>query len=381
MAKHAILVVLEGGVEVTSYNFSAGPATLPKAVLEKAQSELLNYQSTGMSVLELSHRSETFGVLITETERLLRTIMGIPDQYRVLFLQGGASTQFSMVPLNLAQGKKAYYHVAGIWGKKAYAEAVKLSQTLPFEPLLLASSEESHFDQLPQFDAKKIDASAAYVHLTTNNTVEGTSLYDLPDTNGVPIVVDMSSNILAVPYQVEQFGMIYAGAQKNLGPAGVTVVIIREDLINTLPTLSSMLDYRIQAEAGSRYNTPPVYSIYITKLVLEWLRDLGGIEVMAERNRKKALLLYDAIDQSSFYQSPLKYSKERSVTNIVFKTPNRALDATFIEAADACGLKHLKGHSSFGGIRASLYNAFPIEGVHALIDFMAAFEKKHQIYH
>ena len=254
---------------MTIYNFSAGPAVLPKPVLEQAQREMLDYQGSGMSVLEMSHRSKEFDNIIKEAEKLLRELMAIPDNYKVMFLQGGASTQFTMLPLNLAKGRKAYYLVGGSWGKKAYAEAVKLSKSVPFEPLLLASSEDTVYDHIPTFDPKDIDPEAAYVHITTNNTIEGTSIYDLPDTNGVPIVADMSSNILAVRYNVEDFALIYAGAQKNIGPAGVTVVIVREDFLNDEPTLSAMLDYRIQAEAGSLYNTPPAYSIYIAKLVFE----------------------------------------------------------------------------------------------------------------
>ncbi len=232
---------------MTIYNFSAGPAVLPQEVLKKAQAESLNYAQSGMSVMELSHRSKEFDAIIKAAESLLRELMDIPDNYKVLFLQGGASTQFSMIPLNLAKGKKAYYHVAGSWGKKAYTEAVKLSQTIDFDPILLASSEAENFDHIPSFDSSAIDPEAAYVHITTNNTIEGTAIYDLPDTNGVPIVADTSSNILAVAYNVADFGLIYAGAQKNIGPAGVTIVIIREDLLNDEPVLSSMLDYRIQA--------------------------------------------------------------------------------------------------------------------------------------
>ena len=246
---------------MTIYNFSAGPAVLPKEVLKKAQAEFLDYAQSGMSVMELSHRSKEFDDIIKEAESLLRELMAIPDNYRVLFLQGGASTQFSMIPLNLAKGGKAYYLVAGSWGKKAYTEAVKLSKTVPFEPILLASSEDLNYTEIPSFDEKEIDPQAAYVHLTTNNTIEGTAIYDLPATNGVPIVADMSSNILAAQYRVEDFGLIYAGAQKNIGPAGVTVVIVREDLLNDEPVLSSMLDYRIQADNGSLYNTPPTFAI------------------------------------------------------------------------------------------------------------------------
>lgn len=361
---------------MTIYNFSAGPAVLPKPVLEKAQAEMLDYRSSGMSVLEMSHRSKEFDAIIKDAEYLLRELMAIPDHYRVLFLQGGASTQFSMIPLNLAKGKKAYYHVAGSWGKKAYTEAVKLSKTIPFEPILLASSEEETFSYVPTFDKDVIDPDAAYVHLTTNNTIEGTALYDIPDTNGVPIVADMSSNILAVRYKVNDFGMIYAGAQKNIGPAGVTVVIIRNDLLNTEPALSSMSDYKIQADAQSLYNTPPAYSIYIAKMVFEWVKSLGGLDQMEVKNREKSGLLYSFIEQSSFYQSPVKNPKDRSVANIPFTTPSKDLDEKFVKEAEAAGFKNIKGHRSVGGMRASLYNAFPVEGVIALIDFMRVFENQ-----
>ncbi|MCK1221355.1 3-phosphoserine/phosphohydroxythreonine transaminase [Streptococcus uberis] len=361
---------------MTIYNFSAGPAVLPKPVLEKAQAEMLDYRSSGMSVLEMSHRSKEFDAIIKDAEYLLRELMAIPDHYRVLFLQGGASTQFSMIPLNLAKGKKAYYHVAGSWGKKAYTEAVKLSKTIPFEPILLASSEEETFSYVPTFDKDVIDPDAAYVHLTTNNTIEGTALYDIPDTNGVPIIADMSSNILAVRYKVNDFGMIYAGAQKNIGPAGVTVVIIRNDLLNSEPALSSMLDYKIQADAQSLYNTPPAYSIYIAKMVFEWVKSLGGLDQMEVKNREKSGLLYSFIEQSSFYQSPVKNPKDRSVANIPFTTPSKDLDEKFVKEAEAAGFKNIKGHRSVGGMRASLYNAFPVEGVIALIDFMRVFENQ-----
>lgn len=361
---------------MTIYNFSAGPAVLPKPVLEKAQAEMLDYRSSGMSVLEMSHRSKEFDAIIKDAEYLLRELMAIPDHYRVLFLQGGASTQFSMIPLNLAKGKKAYYHVAGSWGKKAYTEAVKLSKTIPFEPILLASSEEETFSYVPTFDKDVIDPDAAYVHLTTNNTIEGTALYDIPDTNGVPIVADMSSNILAVRYKVNDFGMIYAGAQKNIGPAGVTVVIIRNDLLNSESALSSMLDYKIQADAQSLYNTPPAYSIYIAKMVFEWVKSLGGLDQMEVKNREKSGLLYSFIEQSSFYQSPVKNPKDRSVANIPFTTPSKDLDEKFVKEAEAAGFKNIKGHRSVGGMRASLYNAFPVEGVIALIDFMRVFENQ-----
>ena len=352
---------------MTIYNFSAGPATLPKPVLEKAQAELLNYQDSGMSVLEMSHRSPEFDKIVKDAEATLRELMVIPDNYKVIFLQGGASTQFTMVPLNLAQGKKAY------------TEAVKLSKTIPFEPILLASSEDTVYDHIPSFDPSTIDPEAAYVHLTTNNTIEGTSIYDLPDTNGVPIVADMSSNILAARYNVEDFALIYAGAQKNIGPAGVTVVIVREDFLNDQPQLSAMLDYRIQAEAGSLYNTPPCFNIYISKLVFDWVKnEIGGVDKMAEIQREKSGLLYDYIESSDFYTNPVKYEKDRSVCNIPFVTPSKELDTKFVAEADALGFKNIKGHRSVGGMRASVYNAFPRQGVLDLIDFMKKFEAENK---
>lgn len=364
---------------MTIYNFSAGPATLPKPVLETARDEMLDYQGSGMSVLEMSHRSPEFDKIIKDAEKTLRELMAIPDNYKVLFLQGGASLQFTMVPLNLAKGKKAYYLVGGSWGKKAYTEAVKLSKTIPFEPILLASSEDTVYDHIPSFDAAAIDPEAAYVHITTNNTIEGTAIYDLPETNGVPIVADMSSNILAARYNVEDFALIYAGAQKNIGPAGVTVVIIREDFLNDEPQLSAMLDYRIQADAGSLYNTPPAYNIYISKLVFDWVKnEIGGVDKMEAINREKSALLYDFIEQSDFYTSPVKYAKDRSVANIPFVTPSKELDAKFVKEADALGFKNIKGHRSVGGMRASLYNAFPRQGVLDLLDFMKKFESENK---
>ena len=333
---------------MTIYNFSAGPATLPKPVLEKAQAELLNYQDSGMSVLEMSHRSPEFDKIVKDAEATLRELMAIPDNYKVIFLQGGASTQFTMVPLNLAQGKKAYYLVGGSWGKKAYTEAVKLSKTIPFEPILLASSEETVYDHIPSFD---------------------------PAT----IVADMSSNILAARYNVEDFALIYAGAQKNIGPAGVTVVIVREDFLNDQPQLSAMLDYRIQAEAGSLYNTPPCFNIYISKLVFDWVKnEIGGVDKMAEIQREKSGLLYDYIESSDFYTNPVKDAKDRSVCNIPFVTPSKELDAKFVAEADALGFKNIKGHRSVGGMRASVYNAFPRQGVLDLIDFMKKFEAENK---
>ena len=364
---------------MTIYNFSAGPATLPKPVLEKAQAELLNYQDSGMSVLEMSHRSPEFDKIVKDAEATLRELMAIPDNYKVIFLQGGASTQFTMVPLNLAQGKKAYYLVGGSWGKKAYTEAIKLSKTIPFEPILLASSEETVYDHIPSFDPATIDPEAAYVHLTTNNTIEGTSIYDLPDTNGVPIVADMSSNILAARYNVEDFALIYAGAQKNIGPAGVVIVIIREDLIteDVLPGTPTMCQYKVHADAKSLYNTPPAYGIYICGKVFKWLKARGGLQAMKEYNEKKAKILYDFLDQSQLFKGTVE-KKDRSLMNVPFVTGDADLDAEFVKAATAAGFVNLKGHRSVGGMRASIYNAMPIEGVEKLVAFMKDFEEAHK---
>ncbi|GFH40343.1 3-phosphoserine/phosphohydroxythreonine transaminase [Pseudolactococcus insecticola] len=364
---------------MTVYNFSAGPAVLPKAVLEQAQKEMLNYRDSGMSVMELSHRSSEFDEIIKAAELRLRELMAIPDNYKVLFLQGGASLQFSMIPLNLAKGKKAYYLVGGSWGKKAYTEAVKLSKTIDFEPILLASSEDTTFNHIPTFDPATIDKDASYVHLTTNNTIEGTTIYDLPDTNGVPIIADMSSNILAVRYNVADFGMIYAGAQKNIGPAGVTIAIIREDLLEgNDPVLSSMLDYNIQADNGSLYNTPPTYGIYIARLVFDYVASLGGVDAMEAKNVEKANLLYNFIDNSEFYSNPVSVTADRSISNVPFVTPSDDLDKLFNKEALEHDFKNIKGHRSVGGMRASIYNAFPLEGVQELIAFMADFEARNK---
>ncbi|MGM0126282.1 phosphoserine transaminase [Enterococcus sp. AZ194] len=356
----------------TVYNFSAGPAVLPKPVLEKAQSELLDYKNSGMSVMELSHRSSEFEAIIQDAEQLLRELMQIPDNYKVLFLQGGASLQFTMVPLNLAQNKKVQYINTGTWSKKAIAEAKKLSNV---EVEVIASSEDQNFTYIPEVTEDMIDPDAAYIHITTNNTIEGTAFTDLPNTGKVPLVADMSSNILANNYQVSDFGLIYAGAQKNIGPAGLTVVIIREDLLGLTDVPSAMLDYKLQAANDSLYNTPPTYSIYIAKLVFEWLKEQGNIATILKQDEEKAALLYEAIDRSSLFSSPVAPAF-RSLTNIPFVTGNETLDKKFIAEATKQGFKNLKGHRLVGGMRASLYNAFPIEGVRALIDFMETFEKE-----
>ena len=356
---------------MTIYNFSAGPAVLPKAVLEIAQSEMLNYKNSGMSVMELSHRSSLFEEIIQSAESLLRKLMAIPDNYKVLFLQGGASLQFTMVPLNLAQGKKALYVSTGSWSKKAISAAKALDNV---EVEVIASSEDKNFTYIPELP-EAVDQDAAYVHITTNNTIEGTAYAKIPSFGNVPVVADMSSNILANDYKVEDFGVIYAGAQKNIGPAGLTVVIIREDLLNQEAIFSPMLDYALQAKNNSPYNTPPTYAIYIAKLVFEWVKAQGGVAGITEKDQQKSQLLYDAIEKSALFKSPVEKAS-RSITNIPFVTGDEALDKAFNQAALAEGFENLKGHRSVGGMRASLYNAFPIEGVEALVAFMAKFEKE-----
>ncbi len=356
----------------TVYNFSAGPAVLPKSVLEKAQSELVNYENSGMSVMELSHRSSLFDDIIKKAEALLRELMGIPDNYKVLFLQGGASLQFSMVPLNLAQGKKALYANTGSWSKKAISAAKALENV---EVEVIASSEADKFTYIPTITEDMIDQEAAYLHITTNNTIVGTAYQSIPKAGKVPIVADMSSNILANDYKVEDFGIIYAGAQKNIGPAGLTVVIIRDDLIGLCPVAEPMLDYKIQADNDSLYNTPPTFAIYIAKLVFEWLQEKGGVPGILKEDQEKAGLLYEAIAKSALFKSPVR-EDSRSITNIPFVTGDAELDKKFNAEALAAGFQNLKGHRSVGGMRASLYNAFPKQGVRDLIAFMEAFEKE-----
>lgn len=354
------------------YNFSAGPALLPQPVLKKAKSELLNYKNSGMSVMELSHRSTLFDKIIKDAEQLLRELMSIPDHYYVLFLQGGASLQFTMVPLNLARGKKAQYVHTGSWSKKAMAAAEQLGNVEVEE---IASSKDEQFTYIPKVNSQKIDPEAAYVHITTNNTIEGTAFFDLPDTGDVPLVADMSSNILANEYDVNDFGLIYAGTQKNIAPAGLTVVIIREDLVGLYPPLGPMLDYKTQVEKQSLYNTPPTFNIYMAKMVFEWLQEQGGVAEVVKKDKEKASLLYNFLDRSSLFDSPVR-KDSRSLTNVPFVTHNQELDQAFIEQADKEGFKHLKGHRTVGGMRASLYNAFPEEGVQALITFMKKFEEE-----
>ena len=356
------------------YNYSAGPSMLPLAVLEKAQKEMVNYANSGMSVMEISHRSGLFTEIITQAEQLLRKLMNIPENYKVLFLQGGASQQFAMVPLNLlTKSGKADYINTGSWSKKAIKEAKKYG-----EISVIASSEDANYSYIPAFDPNMIDPEADYIHITTNNTIEGTAYSEIPDTGGIPLVADMSSNILSVEIDVSKFGLIYAGAQKNIGPAGLTVVIIREDLIgNAKDICPTMLDYKTHSENDSLYNTPPTYGIYMAKLVFEWLDELGGLKEMERINREKAGILYDFLEESSMFSSPVQ-KESRSIMNIPFISPSDELDAEFVKKAKSAGLETLKGHRSVGGMRASIYNGMPVEGVKALVQFMKEFENEHQ---
>ena len=353
------------------FNFSAGPATLPLNVLEQARDELTNWHGCGMSVMEMSHRGKEYMSIHAEAEADLRALMNIPANYKVLFLQGGATAQFAMVPMNLLRGKaSADYLHTGEWSKKAIKEAKKFGQVN-----IVASSEDKNFSYAPAFSTWKLDPNAAYVHITSNETIGGVEIFDTPDTGNVPLVADMSSNILSRPIDVSKYGLIYAGAQKNIGPAGVTVVIVREDLLGqTVPGTPTVFDYQVQAEAESMYNTPPTYGIYIAGLVFKHLLAKGGLAAMEELNRAKAKLIYDLLDTSSFYQSPVAL-ENRSLMNIPFTLKDATLDEDFLKQAKAAGLVQLKGHKSVGGMRASIYNAMTLEGVQALVAFMRDFEK------
>ena len=355
------------------FNFSAGPATLPLEVLETARDELTNWHGSGMSVMEMSHRGKEYMSIHAEAEADLRTLLGIPANYKVLFLQGGATAQFDMVPMNLLRGKAAAdYLNTGEWSKKAIKEAKKFGQVN-----IVASSEDKNFSYAPAFSTWTLDPNAAYVHITSNETIGGVEIFDTPDTGNVPLVADMSSNILSRPIDVSKYGLIYAGAQKNIGPAGVTVVIVREDLLGqTVPGTPTVFDYKVQAEAESMYNTPPTYGIYIAGLVFKHLLAKGGLVAMEAQNRAKAKLIYDLLDASSLYQSPVAL-ENRSLMNIPFTLKDAALDEDFLKQAKAAGLAQLKGHKSVGGMRASIYNAMPVEGVKALVAFMQDFEKAH----
>ena len=353
------------------FNFSAGPAVLPQEVLEQAQGELVNWHGSGMSVMEMSHRGKEFMGIQAEAEADLRELMAIPANYQVLFLQGGASTQFAMLPMNLLRGKKsADYLETGVWSTKAIEEARKFGAVN-----VVASSEDKNFSYVPAQSAWQLDPNAAYVHITQNETIGGVEMFWTPDTGDVPLVSDMSSDILSRPFDVSKYGLIYAGAQKNIGPAGLTIVIVREDLLGApMKGTPTMFDYKVQADNGSMYNTPPTYGIYIAGLVFKMLKAKGGISAMERANRAKAQLLYDVLDASSFYTTPVA-RENRSLMNIPFTLKDAALDAEFLKGAEARGMIQLKGHRTVGGIRASIYNAMPVEGVQALADYMKEFEK------
>ena len=352
------------------YNFSAGPSMLPLEVLERAQKEMLDCNGSGQSVMEMSHRSKEYQAIIDDAEALLREIMNIPDNYKVLFLQGGASTQFAMIPLNLGnKNKKADYVITGQWAKKAFAEGKRY-----LEAHDIASSADKTFSYLPKVDKSMLTPGADFVHITYNNTIYGTHFNTMPDFGDTVVVSDMSSCILSEEVDVSKFGLIYAGAQKNMGPAGVTVVIVREDLIgNAMEFTPTMLNYETHASNGSMFNTPPTYAIYICKLVFEWIKNMGGIPVMHEKNVKKAKVLYDFLDQSSMFKGTV-VPEDRSLMNVPFVTDSDELNAKFIAEAKAKGFVNLKGHRTVGGMRASIYNAMPLEGVEALVAFMKEFE-------
>ncbi len=353
------------------FNFSAGPSMLPLSVLEKAASELVCYGESGMSVMEMSHRSADYEAIIQKAEANLRKLMNIPDNYKVLFLQGGASTQFAAVPLNLMKTGKADYVLSGQFSTKAYKEGQKYG-----DAKAVASSKEENFSRIPATTRDTFRPDADYVHICFNNTIYGTKFNYIPDTGDIPLVADMSSCIISEPVDVTKFGVIYAGAQKNMAPAGLTIAIVREDLLGwTNPATPSMLDWKLMADNGSMYNTPPCYAIYMAGLVYEWILDMGGLEVMKEMNVKKAALLYDYLDSQDYYIAPVE-KESRSMMNVTFVTGNEDLDKKFAKEAAAAGLKNLKGHRSVGGMRASIYNAMPYEGVEALVAFMKDFAEK-----
>lgn len=351
------------------YNFSAGPSMLPMQVLQSAQKDLICYGDSGMSVMEMSHRSPEYDRIIKDAEALLREIMNIPDNYKVLFLQGGASTQFAAVPLNLMnKNKKADYILSGQFSTKAFKEAQKYG-----DAVAVASSKDVNFSEIPATTRDTFRPDADYVHICFNNTIYGTKYSYIPDTGDIPLVADMSSCIISEPVDVTKFGLIYAGAQKNMAPAGLTLVIVREDLIgNARQDTPAMLDYKLMAEGESMYNTPPCWCIYVAKLVYEWIKNLGGLDEMKKLNEKKAKVLYDYLDSQDYYIAPVK-KDSRSMMNVTFVTGDADLDKKFASEASAAGLKNLKGHRSVGGMRASIYNAMPYEGVVALVEFMQKF--------
>lgn len=356
------------------YNFSAGPAVLPEEVLKEAAEEMLDYKGTGMSVMEMSHRSKAFEEIIQDAEKDLRDLMNIPDNYKVLFLQGGASQQFAMIPMNLMKNKVADYIVTGQWAKKAAAEA-KIYGNVN----ILASSADKTFTYIPDMKDIKVSDDADYVYICHNNTIYGTTYHELPDVGDKVLVADMSSDILSQPVDVTKYGLIFAGVQKNIGPAGMVVVIIREDLIteDVLPNTPTMLRYKIHADNNSLYNTPPAYGIYICGKVFKWLKNKGGLEAMKKINEEKAAILYDYLDSNTMFKGTV-VKKDRSLMNVPFVTGSDELDAKFVKEAKAAGFENIKGHRTVGGMRASIYNAMPIEGVKALVEFMKKFEKENK---
>ena len=357
------------------YNFSAGPAVLPEPVLRRAAEEMLDYRGTGMSVMEMSHRSKAYQAILDQAETDLRRLMGIPQNYRVLFLQGGASQQFAMVPMNLMKNRVADYIITGQWAKKAWQEAKLYGRAN-----VAASSQDRNFSYIPDCADLPIDPQADYVHICENNTIYGTKFHRLPNTKGKNLVADVSSCFLSEPVEVSRYGMLYGGAQKNVGPAGVVIAVIREDLIDedVLPGTPTMLRYKVHADNGSMYNTPPAYGIYICGLVFQWLLEQGGLEAMGQRNREKAAVLYDFLDSSRLFRGTVE-KKDRSLMNVPFITGSDELDAQFVAEAAQAGLVNLKGHRTVGGMRASIYNAMPRQGVEKLVQFMDRFEQTHRM--
>ncbi len=356
------------------YNFSAGPAVLPEEVLQEAAAEMMDYRGCGMSVMEMSHRSKMYQQIIDEAEQDLRDLMNIPDNYKVMFLQGGASQQFAAVPMNMMKNKKAAYIVTGQWAKKAYQEA-----QIYGDAVAVASSADKTFSYIPDCSDLDIPEDADYVYICENNTIYGTKFWTLPNTKGKTLVSDVSSCFLSEPVDVTKYGVIYGGVQKNVGPAGVVIAIVREDLItdDCLPGTPTMLKWKTQSENGSMYNTPPCYGIYICGKVFKWIKKMGGLEAMKAHNEKKAAILYDFLDQSEMFKGTVE-KKDRSLMNVPFVTGSDELDAKFVKAAKEAGFENLKGHRSVGGMRASIYNAMPIEGVEALVEFMKKFEAENK---
>jgi phosphoserine aminotransferase len=355
------------------FNFSAGPAALPESVLRHAADEMLDWHGSGMSVMEMSHRGKEFMSIHAETIGLLRELLAVPSNYKVLFMQGGAIGENAIVPMNMLRGRKSADYVnTGEWSKRSMGEARKYATINE-----VASSESTKFDRIPKRETWKLDPDAAYVHICANETIGGLEYHFVPDTNGVPLIADVSSNILSRPLDVSKFGLIYGGAQKNIGPAGLTIVIVRDDLLGgALPITPSAFDYTEQSQNDSMLNTPPTYAIYIAGLVFKWIKAQGGLAAMEVRNRKKAALLYDYLDATSFYSNPIAIS-DRSIMNVPFKLKDAALDAEFLKGAEARHMMQLKGHRAVGGMRASIYNAMPVEGVEALVAYMKEFERSH----